>query len=165
LFMEREVDGELPDAEFPTLVEEIRKLVSDVGQVSQLGHSFSWISTRGGGRTRDVEVSVSVRGGKTRIRARENLSVLIAATFGGIGGGVGGGVGGPLMGTLFGGVHISPVFLPVVIPLWLGSVYLFGRKVYQHSVSKRSLGLTELIDRLAELTAEMIPVSRPRLQA
>jgi len=164
LFVEREVEGELPDAEFPTLVEEIRKLVSDVGQVSQLGHSFSWISTRGGGRTRDLEVSVSVRAGKTRIRARENLAVLIGGIFGGIGGGVGGGLAGPIMGTIFGGMHVSALFVPFIIPAWLGGVYLLARKVYQGSVSKKSKGLTELIDRLTELTIELVP-ARPRLKA
>ncbi|HEX4632439.1 MAG TPA: serine/threonine-protein kinase [Gemmatimonadales bacterium] len=164
LFVEREVEGELPDAEFPTLVEEIRKLLSDVGQVSQLGHSFSWISTRGGGRTRDLEVSVSVRAGKTRIRARENLAVVIGGIFGGVGGGVGGGLAGPIMGTLFGGMHVSALFVPFIIPAWLGGVYLLARKFYQGSVSKKSKGLTELIDRLAELTTELVP-ARPRLQA
>jgi len=165
IFVEREVEGELPDAEFPTLVEEIRRLVSDVGQVSQLGHSFSWISTRGGGRTRDLEVSVSVRAGKTRIRARENLAIVIGGIFGGVGGGVGGGLAGPIMGTIFGGMHVSAVFVPFIIPAWLGGVYLLARKIYQGSVKKKSKGLTELIDRLAELTAEMVPASRPRLQA
>ncbi|HKV72683.1 MAG TPA: serine/threonine-protein kinase [Gemmatimonadales bacterium] len=164
IFLEREIDGELPDLEFPTLVEEIRRLVADVGQVSQLGHTFSWISTRGGGRTRDLEVSVSVRAGKTRIRARENLNVLIGGIFGGIGGGVGGGLAGPIMGTIFGGMHVSAVFVPFIIPAWLGGVYLLARKVYQGSVSKKSKGLAELIDRLTELTIELVP-ARPRLKA
>ena len=164
LFLEREVDGELPDAEFPTLVEEIRRMLSDVGQVNQLGHSFSWISSRGGGRTRDLEVSVSVRQGKTRIRARENLNVLIGATFGGIGGGMGGGGMGPIMGTLFGALHAAPVVAAFVVPAWLGLTYLTARTAYRHSVKKRIGGMVPLVDRLAELTRELIPV-RPRLEA
>ncbi|HTY07003.1 MAG TPA: serine/threonine-protein kinase [Gemmatimonadales bacterium] len=164
LFLEREVDGELPDAEFPTLVEEIRRMLSDVGQVNQLGHSFSWISSRGGGRTRDLEVSVSVRQGKTRIRARENLNVLIGATFGGIGGGMGGGGMGPIMGTLFGALHAAPVLAAFVVPAWLGLTYLTARTAYRHSVKKRIGGMVPLVDRLAELTRELTPV-RPRLEA
>ena len=164
LFFEREVEGELPDAEFPTLVEEIRRMLSDVGQVNQLGHSFSWISSRGGGRTRDLEVSVSVRAGRTRIRARENLNVLIGATFGGIGGGVGGGLAGPVMGTLFGGLHASAILVPFVIPAWLGGVYLIARTAYGRFVRKRVREVIPLMDRLTELTRELIAV-RPRLEA
>ena len=164
LFFEREVDGELPDAEFPTLVEEIRRMLSDVGQVNQLGHSFSWISTRGGGRTRDLEISVSVRQGKTRIRARENLNVLIGTTFGGIGGGMGGGGMGPIMGTLFGGLHVPGALALVVVPAWLGITYVTARTVYKRSVKKRIAGMAPLVDRLAELTRELVP-ARPRLEA
>jgi serine/threonine protein kinase len=165
LFIEREIDGELPDAEFPTLVEEIRRILSDVGQVSQLGHSFSWISSRGGKwRPQDLEISVSVRNGRTRIRARENLSALIGSTFGGIGGGMGGGGMGPIMGTLFGGLHVPGILALFVVPAWLGITFITARTVYQRSVKKRIAGMVPLMDRLAELTRELIP-SRPRLEA
>jgi len=164
LFFEREIEGELPDAEFPTLVEEIRRMLSDVGQVNQLGHSFSWISTRGSGRTRDLEISVSVRQGKTRIRARENLNVLIGATFGAIGGGMGGGGMGPIMGTLFGGLHLAGALAFVVVPAWLGVTYLTARTVYRRSVKRRIASIGPLVDRLTELTRELIP-TRPRLEA
>ncbi|HEX4560244.1 MAG TPA: serine/threonine-protein kinase [Gemmatimonadales bacterium] len=165
LFFEREVNGELPDAEFPTLVEEIRRMLSDVGQVNQLGHSFSWISTRSGGRTRDLEISVSVRQGKTKIRARENLNVLIGATFGGIGGGMGGGGMGPIMGTLFGGLHLAGALAFFLVPAWLGITFVTARTVYRRSVKKRVEGMAPLVDRLAELTAELVVPSRPQLEA
>ena len=37
ILFERVVDGELPDTEFPVLVDEIRRMLQNVGQVSQLG--------------------------------------------------------------------------------------------------------------------------------
>ena len=46
LACERVVEGEVPDSEFPTLVEEIRRVLNHPGQVSQLGRSFSWTSAR-----------------------------------------------------------------------------------------------------------------------
>ena len=61
LMVERIVEGELPPDEFPTLVEEIRRELQHVGQVSQLGWSFSWTMTRSGNIRRDVEVAVTVR--------------------------------------------------------------------------------------------------------
>ncbi|HWZ27169.1 MAG TPA: serine/threonine-protein kinase [Gemmatimonadales bacterium] len=165
LFIEREVEGELPDSEFPTLVEEIRRMLSDVGQVSQLGHSFSWISSRGSKwRSQDLEVSLSVRNGRTRIRAREDLSALIGATFGGIGGGMGGGGMGPLMGVMAGALHLQALAFVIVIPTWLGITYLTARTVYKRSVAKRIAGIGPLVERLAELTRELVP-NRPRLEA
>ncbi len=47
LAFERVVEGEVPESEFPTLVEEIRRVLNHPGQVSQLGRSFSWSSVRG----------------------------------------------------------------------------------------------------------------------
>ncbi|HXY19186.1 MAG TPA: serine/threonine-protein kinase, partial [Gemmatimonadales bacterium] len=52
LVYERIVEGELPESEFPVLVQEIRLVARHSGQVSQLGRSFSWTSARGGGTMR-----------------------------------------------------------------------------------------------------------------
>ena len=60
IICERLVEGEMPDAEFPTMVDEIRRVMGNVGQVSQLGRSFSWSTVRGGGEGRGVEVAVVV---------------------------------------------------------------------------------------------------------
>src|SRR5207245_4665237 len=90
---ERVVEGEVPDSEWLGLVDEIRRVMNNVGQVSQFGRSFSWVAARRGASQRDLEVAVSVRGGQTRITIRENLASLMGAVFGGIGGGMGGGGG------------------------------------------------------------------------
>src|SRR5438445_4046635 len=91
LLFERVVEGEVPDSEWLGLVDEIRRVMNNVGQVSQFGRSFSWVAARRGASQRDLEVAVSVRGGQTRITIRENLASLMGAVFGGIGGGMGGG--------------------------------------------------------------------------
>src|SRR5207302_10732136 len=91
LLCERGVDGEVPDSEWLGMVDEIRRALNNVGQVSQFGRSFSWVATRRGASQRDLEVAVSVRGGHTRIAIRENLASLIGGIYGGIGGGMGGG--------------------------------------------------------------------------
>lgn len=169
LLFERVVEGELPDAEFPTLVEEIQRGLQHIGLVSQLGRTFSWTMSRGTSTRREVEVSVSVRAGRTRITARENLGPLIGATFGGICGGLGGGGMGPFIGITVGALHLSPVALLGIIPIWLSSVYGFARTVYGKSVKRREQDFQQVTERLAALTEELIRergdlIADPRLK-
>jgi hypothetical protein len=156
LFYEREVEGELPDAEFPVLVEEIQHVMQHVGLVSQLGRSFSWTMSRSGSMRRDMEVAVSVRGGRTRIVVRENLAPLIGGVFGGIGGGLGGGGMGPAIGITLGAAHLAPLAIVAIIPLWLTTVYGIARTTYRNRVRTRQEDFQKLTDRLAAMTEELI---------
>jgi len=61
-----EVEGEVPDSEWPGMVDEIRRALNNVGQVSQFGRSFSWVAARRGASQRDLEVAVSE--GATMVR-------------------------------------------------------------------------------------------------
>jgi serine/threonine-protein kinase len=155
LTFERVVEGELPDTEWQVLVDEIRRSLRNVGQVSQFGRSFSWVATRRGSAQRDLEVSVSVRGGRTRITIQENLGALIGGIFGGIGGGMGGGAMGPILVTVVGALNI-PSALALIIPLWLGTVFATARTAYHYSTQKRVRELTGVADRLAALVAELV---------
>jgi serine/threonine protein kinase len=161
LVFERVVDGEVPDAEFPLLVDEIRRVLRNVGQVSQLGRSFAWTMVRSGGTTRSVEVVVTVRSGCTRITVQEPLGNLIGGLFGGIGGGMGGGGLGPLLGITIDGMGMSGAVAGVVIPLWLLTSFATARMFYYYAVRRRSRALTALADRLASLARELaVPVAR-----
>ena len=155
LLFERVVEGELPESEYSVLVDEIRRLLQNVGQVSQLGRSFSWVATRGGSSARDLEVAVSVRAGRTRITIRENLGPLIGGIFGGIGGGMGGGGMGPIMGIVVGALDAAAI-LPILIPAWLGITYATARTVYRYQTARRAMTLEQLADRLAGATSELI---------
>ena len=119
-------------------------------------------------------MSVSVRAGRTRIIARENLGPLIGATFGGICGGLGGGGMGPFIGITVGALHLTGLTLLGIVPVWLGGVYGLARTVYGRSVRRRELDFQQLTDRLAALTEELIrergdspsdPRLKPRLGA
>jgi len=160
--VERIVEGELPPDEFPTLVEEIRRELQHVGQVSQLGWSFSWTMTRSASMRRDVEVGVTVRGGQTRIVVRESLGPLIGAVFGGIGGGLGGGAMGPILGITQGALGLPPITIAVILPLWFGTIFGIARTTYKAQVKKREKSFTDLADHLAEMTEQLIP-HRPAL--
>jgi len=155
--IERVVDGELPDTEYATMVDETRRVLKNVGQVSQLGRSFSW-SASPGATERSLEIVVSVRGGRTRITVQENLRPLVGQMFGGIGGGMGGGGMGPIIGILIGGLHLNPVILVGVIPLWLATTYATARTAYSRGAKRRVRELEALADRLANLARELIPV-------
>ncbi len=160
LSYERVVEGELPDTEWQVLVDEIRSVLKNSGQVSQFGRSFSWVASRTPGIPRDLEIAVSVRGGRTRIFIREGLSQLIGAVYGGIGGGMGGGGMGPILGILGGALHVAGPLLVALVPVWLGTTYLTARTVYRRSTKRRAKELEGLADRLAELVRELMP-ARP----
>jgi hypothetical protein len=160
LFLERVVEGEVPDAEFPTIVDEIRRELRNPGQVSQLGRSFSWLATRGASTHRDLEVAVTVRGGRTRITIREHLGTLIGALYGGIGGGMGGGGLGPILGILGGALHFPPAAFALIVPAWLAATFATARGFYHHNSTKRAREAEALIDRLAELARELVPAPR-----
>jgi hypothetical protein len=155
LLFEREIEGEVQDVDWPVLVDEIRRVLRNVGQVSQFGRSFSWVATRRGASQRDLEVAVSVRGGRTRITIQESLAGLVGATYGGIGGGMGGGGMGPIMGVLFGALHLPVAAIAVIIPAWLATTFATARTVYHYNSSRRARELEALADRLAALAKDL----------
>ena len=158
LFFERVIEGELPESEYATIVEEIRRVLRNAGQVSQFGRSFSWIAARGPGIRRDLEVAVSVRRGQTRITIQENMSQLIGAVYGGIGGGMGGGGMGPIIGVGVGALHLVGAAVVIIVPVWLGITYLTARTVYHRSSTKRLRECETLADRLEALVRELVDV-------
>jgi hypothetical protein len=162
LVFERVVEGELPDTEWQVLVDEIRRVLKNPGQISQFGRSFSWVAGRSPGIRRDLEIAVSVRGGRTRITIQEGLSQLIGAVYGGIGGGMGGGGMGPIIGIMAGALHLAGPAVALIVPVWLATTYATARAVYRKSTKRRAKELEGLADRLAELVQELVP-GRPRL--
>ena len=162
LHFERIVEGELPETEYETMVDEIRHLLQDAGQVSQFGRSFTWSAMRTGsnsGMRRNLEMTISIRGGRTRIAVQENLANLIGGVFGGIGGGMGGGGMGPIMGIFAGALHLGPLTV-LFVPVWLGVTYATARYVYRRMVGKRTRELEDLADRLAALAQDLVIVPR-----
>ena len=158
---ERVVAGELANADFPVLVDEIRRRTGSVGQVGTLGRSLSWTVAQGMNNTRrDLEVVVDVRRGRTRITIQENLGRLIGVVFGPIGGGMGGGGFGIIFSALM-AAHLQ-ILVPIVIPAWLLATYGTARKVYKENVTRHARELEGLADSLAALTTELI-AERPLL--
>ena len=164
ILFERVVAGELPETEYSALVEEIRRTIGQVGMVSQLGRSFSWSPSRGVASRGELEVGVSVRGGRTRIVVQESLAPLAGAVFGGIGGGMGGGGMGPIIGVFAGALHMGGSVIGVVVPLWLATTFITARTVYRRTSRKRERELEALADRLAGIVRDVVAEQRPALR-
>src|SRR5258705_12145329 len=142
LVFERVVDGELPEGEYETLVDEIRLFMEDGGQVSQFGRSFTWTTARPGqhsGVRRNLEVTVSIRTGRARILVQENLTNMIGGVFGGIGGGMGGGGMGPMLGIMGGVLHLGPPGVAIV-PVWLSITNGTAREGHRRVTAQTAAG-------------------------
>ena len=154
LHYERIIEGELPDADFPVLLDEIRRAMGSAGTVSQLGRSFTWTPTRTD-TSRLLEITVTVRAGRTRLTVQENLGRLLGAVYGAIGGGVGGG-GFGLIGGVVGGALGATYLLPVLLPAWILATYGGSRLTYRYTSFKRRRDLEGLTDHLASVTRDLI---------
>jgi hypothetical protein len=155
IVFERVVDGEVPDADFPVLVDEIRRGLGNVGQVSQLGRSFTWNAAAGAGG-RSLEVVITVRAGRTRIAIQENLKNLVGGIFGGIGGGMGGGGMGPIIGVMVEGLGMGGAAAAFVIPGWLLLTYATARTSYFYAARRRARQLEQLVHRLEIVARELV---------
>ena len=155
IVFERAINGELAEADFPVVVDEVRRVLQNAGQVSQFGRSFSWTASPSSAGRRDLEVAVSVRGGQTRVVVQEGLGNLVGGLFGGLLGGAGGGGMGPLIGITAGALH-RPGALAFIIPAWIVTVFASARTLYYYASRRRQRRLEYLIDRLSSTIRELI---------
>jgi tRNA A-37 threonylcarbamoyl transferase component Bud32 len=154
LLYERVIEGELPEGDFPVVVDEIRRAMGTAGTVSQMGKSFTWSITRTD-TSRLLEITVTVRGGRTRLTIQENLARLLGGLFGGVGGGVGGGGSFVVAGIVAGALQ-APFLLPLIIPCWLLATYGGTRITYRHISHNRRRDLEAMTDHLESVIKDMI---------
>jgi len=159
LVIERVIVGEMPEAELPTLVDEIRRTLGDVGMVGALGRSVTWTSARAGAG-RNLQISVTVRAGRTRVHIQESLSDLKGGLWGGMLGGLGGGGLGPIIAISVEALKV-PTVLFAAIPLWILAVFAGTRSLYRSIVTSRRSTLEALADRLAALAHQFTPPALP----
>ncbi|UCC83105.1 MAG: hypothetical protein JSW46_19490 [Gemmatimonadota bacterium] len=154
LEFERTLSGELQESGFEMLLPEIQDAAEGYGQPSLMSRTLTWQS-RSPNSERTLQVTVSSRNGRTRIRIEERYSQLAGQLFGGIVGGVGGGVGlGVGLGVGIGALQsaLFAVVWPVGV---ISGSFLLARTFYRSAVRRRQRVLRDLLDRLTE-TVEAI---------
>ena len=154
LVVERIVDGEVSEAEYPTMVDEIRLTVGAQGQSSTLGRALAWRTVGNQHQpSRSLTVSISPAGGRTRILIDESLTPGAGAIFGGLMGGLGGGGGFMGFGLTMAAFH-NPIAGFAVLLSAVGGGFFTARGLFRKTGVKRSRELEELADRLASHIAE-----------
>jgi tRNA A-37 threonylcarbamoyl transferase component Bud32 len=156
---ERVVAGEVPESEYPELVDEIRNTLGTVGEIDTLSRSLTWRTPpiQGG---RQVSVTVRPRAGRTTIRIQERLNALAGGLYGGIMGGVGGGGFGMALGVGAGAAGLPVVAALGIAGALVGGSYLRARAIFRATARGRAAELNGLIDRLAEHVVETAVVQR-----
>lgn len=152
ILIEREIDGEVTEELWESMVGEIQRTLGGIGFASRVGRTRSWTVAQTGQRgptSRSVSVTVSSHKGKSVIRVDETLSQLAGALFGGIVGGGGGGSTGIWIGIGMGVLH-SPVAAAALVAGALMGFYSLARALFRRTFRKRSEELNELVARLAE---------------
>ncbi len=153
--IERIVEGEVPESEVATLVDEIRTRIGQAGIVSSLGRSVTWVASEGSAQTRrPLQVTVAVRSGRTRIHIRDNCTDLRAGIFGGVLAGVGAGGLGPVIAVAVEAMK-NPAALVFMVPAWVTLVYSSARSLYFHNTRSRQRQIEDLADRLAALARDV----------
>jgi hypothetical protein len=116
---------------------------------------MTWTTARASGG-RNLQISVSVRAGRTRVLILDRLGDLQGGLFGGMMGGLGGGGTGPIVAVAVEALK-APAILIAAIPLWLITVFAGTRSLYHYIVKGRRRKLEQLADRLAELARQLAP--------
>jgi hypothetical protein len=146
----RQVQGELPAEAREEVVDYLRRAFGALGRVSELGRGLDW-SLVPPSSPRIIEVSLRVRGGKTRLRLDERLGQVAGGLFGGIVGGLGGGGMGFVIPTTL--ATLGPRGLLFTVPLWLLAVYTAVRFGYRSLVKRRARQLVRVTRGLTALLA------------
>jgi len=144
LTVEREIDGELDDADYDEVVDMLARRFPG-GQVTVLGRRFNW--SGGKHKARRLEVTITRRAGKSYLRIHEPLRQLASSVFGGIM--VSGGAG-LLTLTLIAlkkQLAINPLW--AVVPMVL-LIYWACRSIYQWPEGARRRELGVIADDITE---------------
>jgi serine/threonine protein kinase len=151
---ERVVDGEVTEAVYDDIIDEIQATLSTEGQVDTLGRSLTWRTVKPVlGKRRAVQVRVTSRGGQTRIHILERLGELAWTTFSTV---WGLGAGGIAVVLSLGGPELGWAAAGLLAAGWTGGMYALSRKIFRYISRQKRTDLEELSDRIAEIATESI---------
>lgn len=155
---EQELVGELPPEAHEEIIEVLRRRYNVLGQASSVGKSLAWSNVQPQG-ARAVEVSVSVRNGKTTVRGVERLGNLAGALFGGIVGGVGGGGMAAVIPLAMALGSLAAI--PLLIVLWVTLIYAIVRFAFSRVAAVRERELRAAIDEVTGVARSNLRPATP----
>jgi hypothetical protein len=118
-------------------------------------------SPPGQGTGRNVQITVSARGGETRLHIEEHLGNVAGGVFGGVTGGAGGGIGG--MWIAFATETLNnPIAAVVGVAACVATAYGAARSIFTSVYRKRRSELEVLTDRLDTMIRDSIGGDRLR---
>lgn len=145
IVLESEVAGEMDPGDFERVVVAIQRHASEHGQPNVLGRTLTWTAETSG-KSRTLQVTVSIQDGVTRVHLEERLHQLAAGIFGGgmggVGGGLGLGVGLPVALDVVGSAALA-----VAAPLGvIGLAWIGGRGIFRQIVKRRRRAVARIMD-------------------
>ena len=155
--VERVVEGEVDAAHFERLLETVRRATGKLGEPNIVGRLFGWKGQIDG---LESEIAVTSGDGRTTVRVRVSLEVMVIANFmlKGVLGGVGGGVvSAGAMSALAGG----PVGVLAGV-VAVGGGYLWARRGYRRAAANARAEAATVADALAATCAEAIAATSAR---
>ncbi|UJR84808.1 hypothetical protein [Sandaracinus amylolyticus] len=160
LIEEREIEGALPASAHEEVLETLRAAFGAIGDAQSVGQTLTWRLGPPAGQ-RIVEVIVTSREGRTRVRVLERLGGLAGGLFGGIVGGAGAG-GAAVIAPLL--ALVDPVLAFVSVPLWIAAVHTLVRAGYESSANARARELDGLTKELERVVRHRVAQDGPRVR-
>lgn len=154
LEFEATLDGEVPLEFFDELADEARRALGELVNISAVGRTLS-ITTggsrhRAGNMPRVAQIQVSVRNGRTLIRAFEDLTQISGGLFGGVGFGAGMGMSPLMFGVVLKATH-EPMLAGLGVLATFLTAQITARTIFTRTSRKREKSLRDLVERLARL--------------
>jgi serine/threonine protein kinase len=150
--LEQLLAGELSQAAYDEIVDEIQASLSTQGMVDTRGKSLTWRTEKPVlGKARAVQVRVTARGGQTRIQIQERLfehAWTIFPTVWGIG------AGGVAVILSLVGPEIGWTIASLATTVWAGGMYALSRSIFRGVARKKRHDLAQLGERIAGIVAE-----------
>ncbi|MHB1297515.1 MAG: serine/threonine-protein kinase [Gemmatimonadaceae bacterium] len=151
------VEGEVSADDLAELTLELRTIFDEFGSVSTVGRTLTFTSSAASparGSARRLQVTIASRGGRTTIRAFEDLRQTAYGIVGGVSGGVGGGLGGAMAGVII-GLTQNPLFaLPAMLGI-AGLAFGISRLGVSRWSARKDRDLHAAVERLAARVGEL----------
>ena len=147
--VERSLDGEPSEAEYEAMVQEIRRSLGVLGDVTRVGRSLVWSSSPAAGVGLHVRVAVTPQGGRTTLYLEEALPHIGGRFMGGVAGFIVGGLVGNAAWLAIGAPQEAyALALLIGLSFSVAGAFFVSRSMRANTEMQRRRQLEALADRL-----------------